>query len=297
VKNTKKNKKKRLGSYPSLNVIFSVTLALFVIGLFGMLFLHTAKLSEIIRENIEIQIYLNNNVSESQRITLQQTLASKPFTLLKENEAQIDFISKEEAAEIFMNETGEDINNVLSDNPLRDAFTLKVNEAYYDQSKLQQLKDEIETLRGVFEVVYVESLIDLINKNITKISLILLGFTSILLLVVVILINNTIKLALFSQRFLIRSMQLVGAKSSFIRKPFLYRSSLYGLIGGVLASILLFSLTQYAYKRIEDLQLLQDINKMMILFGLLLVLGIIIGFFSTLKAINKYLKMSLDDLY
>ncbi|MDH5475099.1 MAG: permease-like cell division protein FtsX [Cyclobacteriaceae bacterium] len=297
MKNTKKNKKKRLGSYPSLNVIFSVTLALFVIGLFGMLFLHTAKLSEIIRENIEIQIYLNNNVSESQRITLQQTLASKPFTLLKENEAQIDFISKEEAAEIFMNETGEDINNVLSDNPLRDAFTLKVNEAYYDQSKLQQLKDEIETLRGVFEVVYVESLIDLINKNITKISLILLGFTSILLLVVVILINNTIKLALFSQRFLIRSMQLVGAKSSFIRKPFLYRSSLYGLIGGVLASILLFSLTQYAYKRIEDLQLLQDINKMMILFGLLLVLGIIIGFFSTLKAINKYLKMSLDDLY
>lgn len=297
MKSTKKNKKKRLGNYPSANVIFSISLALFVIGLFGVLFLHTAKLTSIIRENIEIQVYLNNNISESKKITLQQTLATKPYVLLKENEAQINFISKDEAAQIFLNETGEDIKKVLADNPLRDAFTLKINEGYHEQLKLQQIKSEIEALRGVFEVVYIESLINSINKNLTKISLVLLGFAAILLFVVVILINNTIKLALFSQRFLIRSMQLVGATSGFIRKPFLYRSSLYGLIGGIIASILLFSLLQYAYTRIEDLQLLQDFNNLIIMFGVLLISGIIIGFFSTYKAINKYLKMSLDDLY
>ncbi|MDH5366974.1 MAG: permease-like cell division protein FtsX [Cyclobacteriaceae bacterium] len=297
MKNTKKYKKKRLGSYPSANVIFSISLALFVIGLFGILFLHTAKLTSIIRENIEIQVYLNNNISESQKITLQQTLATKPYVLSKENEAQINYIPKDEAAQIFLNETGEDIKKVLADNPLRDAFTLKINEGYYEQQKLQQIKSEIEELRGVFEVVYVESLINSINKNLTKISLVLLIFATILLLVVIILINNTIKLALFSQRFLIRSMQLVGATSGFIRKPFLYRSSVYGLFGGIIASALLFGLLQYAYARIEDLQLLQDFNNLIIMFGFLLIGGIIIGFFSTYRAINKYLKMSLDDLY
>ena len=297
MKNTKRNKKKRLGSYPAVNVVFSITLALFVVGLFGVLFLHTNKLTNIIRENIEVQVYLKNNLSESKRIALQQMLATKPYILTKENDAQIDFISKDEAAKIFMDETGEDIKKVLADNPLRDAFALKINKDYYEEAKLKTIKSEIEELSGVFEVVYVESLVNTINDNLTKISLVLVGFASILLFVVVILINNTIKLALFSQRFLIRSMQLVGAKSSFIRKPFLLRSSLYGLLGGTLASVLLFSLLQYAYNRIEDLQPLQDFNNQIILFSALLLLGIIIGLISTYKAINKYLKMSLDDLY
>lgn len=297
MKVVKKHTKKRLGSYPSVNVVFSITLALFVIGLFGVLFLHTNKLTTIIRENIEVQVYLNHNISESQKITIQQTLASKPYLLHKENEPQISFISKEEAAKIFMDETGEDFSKFLGDNPLRDAFTLKINETHYDQSKLAAIKNEIEELRGVFEVVYIESLINSINKNLTKISLLLIGFSAILLIVVVILINNTIKLALFSQRFLIRSMQLVGAKGNFIRKPFLYRSSLFGLLGGLFASGILFGLIQYANSKIEDLRQLQDINSMAILFGVLLLLGVIIGFFSTYRAINKYLKMSLDDLY
>ena len=297
MKNTHKHHKKRLGNYPSINVIFSITLALFVIGLFAVLFLHTNKLTTIIKENIEIQVYLNQNISERQKITLQQTLSAKPYVLKKENEPQISFVSREEAAEIFMNETGEDFGKFLGDNPLRDAFTLKISDAYYEQNQLAKIKDEIEGLQGVFEVVYLESLINSINKNLTKISVILLSFAAILLFVVVILINNTIKLALFSQRFLIRSMQLVGAKGSFIRKPFLMRSALFGFIGGIIASTLLFTLVQYGYNRIEELQQLKDTNSLFMLFGVLSILGITIGFFSTYKAINKYLEMSLDDLY
>ena len=297
MKEAKRHKKKRLGSYPSVNVIFSITLALFVIGLFGILFIHANKLTSIIRENIEVQVYLNHNVSENQRISIQQTLATKPWVRIKGEDRLISFVSKEEAAKIFIEETGEDFSEFLAENPLRDAFTIKIEDEYYEPAKLEEIKTEVEKIRGVFEVVYIESLVNSINKNLTKISLVLLGFALILLAVVVILINNTIKLALFSQRFIIRSMQLVGAKGNFIRKPFLYRSSINGLIGGLLASALLFGLMQYAYKRIEDLVMLKDINETLLIFGFLLFLGVIIGFLSTYRAINKYLKMSLDDLY
>ena len=297
MKEAKRHKKKRLGSYPSVNVIFSITLALFVIGLFGILFIHANKLTSIIRENIEVQVYLNHNVSENQRISIQQTLATKPWVRIKGEDRLISFVSKEEAAKIFIEETGEDFSEFLAENPLRDAFTIKIEDEYYEPAKLEEIKTEVEKIRGVFEVVYIESLVNSINKNLTKISLVLLGFALILLAVVVILINNTIKLALFSQRFIIRSMQLVGAKGNFIRKPFLFRSSVNGLIGGLLASALLFGLMQYAYKRIEDLVMLKDINETLLIFGFLLFLGVIIGFLSTYRAINKYLKMSLDDLY
>lgn len=293
----KHKKKKKLGSYPYFNVIFSITLALFVIGLFGILFLHTHTLTNIIRENIEIQVYLNKNTTESQHIKLQQTLATKSYVLHKDNHAAVEFISKEEAARIFVDETGENFSEFLGDNPLRDAFTLRIDPIYLEQNELKTIKKDIESMSGVFEVVYIESLINSINRNLTKISLVLLSFAGILVLVVVMLINNTIKLALFSQRFLIRSMQLVGAKPNFIRKPFLFRSSLYGLIGGTLAAGGLFGLMNYAYAEIEELHALSNLNSTLMLFGALLALGILIGFFSTYKAISKYIKMSLDDLY
>lgn len=251
-----------------------------MIGLFGILFLHTHKLTEIIRENIEIQVYLNNNIPQNRKITLQQTLASKPYVLTKENQAAINFVSKDEAARIFVDETGENFSEFLGDNPLKDAFTIKIDPVYLETNDLESIKNDIQSLSGVFEVVYVESFINSINRNLTKISLVLLGFAAILVLVVVMLINNTIKLALFSQRFLVRSMQLVGAKPNFILKPFLIRSSFYGLAGGIIASLSLFFLMNYAYGEIEELNSLSDLNSTLILFTSLLALGILIGFFS-----------------
>ncbi len=293
----KYKKKKKLGSYPYVSVVFSITLALFVVGLFGLLLLHANQLKNLIRQNIEVQVYLNKYITENQRIKINKTLASKDYVLVEDGTPQISYVSKEEAAEQFINETGEDFINFLGENPLRDAYAIKIKSDYHDQDKLVGIKEDIEAISGVFEVTYIESLIDSINKNVTKISIILASFALILLISVIMLINNTIKLALFSQRFLIRSMQLVGATASFIQRPFLYRATLHGMLAGIFASILLISLMHYANNEIENLSSLQDPEKILYLLVGLLLLGAFIGFISTFRSVRKYLKMSLDELY
>lgn len=293
----KYRKKKKLGRYPIASAVFSNTLALLLIGLFGLLVLHANKLRTIIQENIELQIYLDRDLTEANRIKINKVLASKIYTADKEGSPQISFIDKEQAAKEFFDESGEDAVAFLGENPLRDAFILKLKPAYYQSDSLQHIQQEVENLSGVFEVTYVRSLIESINENLAKVSLLLLGFSLILLVSVVILINNTIKLALFSQRFLIRSMQLVGATRGFIRRPFLYRALFHGFLAGLLASSLLFLLLNWAYMKLEDLRLLAEPDKMLILFGALLLAGATIGYLSTRRAINKYLNMSLDELY
>lgn len=295
--NPKARKRKNLGSYPFLNVVLSITLALFVIGLFGLLILHTNKLTQIIRENVEIQVYLNKNISSSEKIKIQKTLYAKDFVLVKENKPVIKFVSKEDAAKDFIEATGEDFTSFLGENPLHDAFIVNVAPEYHDPQQLNRIKEDLESISGIFEVVYIDNLIQSINQNMTKISLFLLGFASLLIVAVVLLINNTIKLALFSQRFLIRSMQLVGATKGFIQRPFIIRSLLHGIIAGIIAALGLYFLLQYSYTKVEDLQMLQETKQIYILLASLLGIGAIIGILSTFRAVNKYLNLSLDELY
>ena len=297
VKEAKFRRKKKLGSYPYVSVVFSITMALFVIGLFGLLLLHANALSQMIRENVEIQIFLNQTIAENDRLKIQKTLSSKEYIAETEGGQQISFISKEEAAEDFIKETGEDFRQFLGENPLRDAFVIRIKPEYYNTESLQKIKLDIERLGGVFEVTYVESLVESINKNMAKISIVLISFAVLLVIIVSVLINNTIRLALFSQRFLIRSMQLVGATARFIQRPFLTRSVLHGFLGGLLAAALLLIILQYANRQIEDIDQLQDTYKIGILLGGLLLLGGTLGFLSTYRAVSKYLKMSLDELY
>jgi len=174
---------------------------------------------------------------------------------------------------------------------------IKINEAYADSENLKKIQQDLQGISGVYEVQYVESLIDSITSNLRKASLILLSFAGILTLVVVILINNTIKLALFSQRFLIRSMQLVGATGAFIQQPFLKRATLQGIISGLMASGLLFLLLQYAYFEMTELYLLRNEQQMLILMVSLVMLGSVIGFLSSYRAVKRYLRLSLDELY
>lgn len=292
----KVRKKRKLGSYPFASVIFSITLALLVLGLFGWLILHSSRLSTQIQENIEIQVYLNKGISGSDINKIQRVIASKQYVLVKD-EPQISLITKEEAAAQFVAATGEDFKDFLGDNPLRDLFAIKINGSHQSLDSLQSIKSEIESIRGVFEVDYEESLIESINSNLTKIGVILMGIAVFALLVVIILINNTIKLALFSQRFLIRSMQLVGATSTFIQRPFLYRSMIYGFVAGTISCTLIYAFTVYLNGLIPGLEELQDVNGFILLFALILLMGIIVGYFSSLRAVRKYLKMSLDELY
>ena len=294
---TPHTRKKKLGSYPTLLVVFSITLALVVIGLFGLLLVHAQKLSEVVRENLEVQVYLDRDLPETELLRLQQDLGQQAFVAERNGKPQIRFVSKEEGARQLLQSTGEDFRQFLGDNPLRDAYVLKIKPEFTDTLHLRQLNRSISAQRGVFEVQYPQDLFASINNNLTRVSLVLLGFAAVLVLVVVILINNTIKLALFSQRFLIRSMQLVGATRLFIQQPFLRRATWQGLASGVLAALLLVALLQYAYLEVEPLRLLRDDLRLGLLLLGVVVLGVVIGFFSSARAVHKYLQMSLDDLY
>ena len=292
-----KARKKKLGSYPYVSVVLSITLALFVIGIFGILVIYSKELERVVQENVKFQVYLKNHLTEAQRTQVEKNLYSKNFLPKTNKDKAIQFVSKEEAAKQFIKETGEDFKNFLGENPLRDAFLVGVDPAYQDNASMLKIKTEVEAISGVFQVYYVENVIESVNKNVAKIGLVLIGIASILFITVIMLINNTLRLALFSQRFLIRSMQLVGAKKWFIQKPFLFRASLHGLIAGSIASALLITLISYANKRVEDLQVIQNNERLLLLIGALLVLGIVVAVFSTQRAVSKYLKLSLDELY
>ena len=286
-----------MGSYQYGSVVVSITLALMVIGLFGLLLLHTSKLTNIIQENVEMQVYLDKDISDNQRSRIENEIANSAYVLQKDNQPQVSYISKEDAAKQFIEDTGEDFSEFLGDNPLRDALTINIDLAYQNQQQMDSIAQSINQISGVFEVDYVESLVSSINDNLTYIGIFLLGFAIVLLIVIVILISSTIKLALFSQRFLIRSMQLVGATSGFIRRPFLSRSFLHGAVAGILASAALFGLLKLAYNYIPDLAGLDLETFILALYGVLVVLGGLIAYLSTARAMNKYLKMSLDELY
>jgi cell division transport system permease protein len=286
--------KKKLGNYPYTGVIASITLALLVSGLFGVLIIYSQELSKLVREQVRVQVYLKNGLTETQRLQIEKSIESLPFINSKEG---IQFVSKEQAAERFIEETGEDFKEFLGENPLHDAYLVSIHPDYHALDKMKEASTELEKLNGVYQVFYLESLIESINKNINRISLVLLSIIAILLVTVILLINNTIRIALFSQRFLIRSMQLVGARRWFIQRPFLSRALLYGAIAGILASTILWALLKYAHQKIEDLALLMNEQHIYILAATLLMLGMCVAFLSTFFAIRRYLKMSLDELY
>lgn len=292
----KVTRKKKLGGYPAVGVVISVTLALFVIGLFGMLIQYSQQLEIQVRENIKMQVYLRSNLSKTQRLQIENKLLTLPYTS-KSAEDKVVFISKDDAAKKFIAETGEDFTKFIGENPLRDAYLLSIDPAYHSREKMEKIKGDIQKMNGVFQVFYVEGVIDAVNDNVTKIGLFLAGLIVVLLVTVALLINNTLRIALFSQRFLIRSMQLVGATRWFIQRPFLFRAAGYGLLAGLIAGGLLWLLADYAHQQIPDLTLLHRENDFLMLIGILLFAGILLSVASTLLSIRKYLKMSLDELY
>jgi len=292
----KPKNKKKLGGYPAIGVVLSITLSLLVIGVFGILVIYSQELEQQVRQNIRVQVYLKSNLTETQRLQIENKLLSQDY-VSKENGTGVVYVSKDDAAKKFIEETGEDFIKFIGENPLRDAYLISIDRKYHSMKQIEKIKNEIQNMSGVFQVFYVEGLIESVNSNVNKIGLILLGLISVLLITVVLLINNTLRIALFSQRFLIRSMQLVGAKKWFILKPFLFRASGYGLLAGINASALLWSLSKYAQNKIEDLSILHNQNQFLTLLGILWIVGIAVAVVSTLFSIRRYLRMSLDQLY
>ncbi len=289
-------RKKILGNFPFAVVFTSMTLALFVLGVFCFILLHAKQLSQFIQENIEVHIILNNDISESQRAYIETQLHQQTFVLKKENNLFVKYVSQEEAKKDFIKTYGEDFMKVLDENPLHPSFIIKLKSEYLNKEALGQIDRKISKWEQVKEVYYLEDLADKITKNIRLITILFISFTSILLIITILLINNTIKLALYSQRFLIRSMQLVGATQFFIQKPFLARAAFQGFLSGTLASALLAGLYYYATTLFPDLQSLHT-PYLPHVFGILILFGTLLGLSSSFIAISKYLKMSLDELY
>jgi cell division transport system permease protein len=289
-------RKKNLGGYPAAGVVTSITLALFVVGLFGLLLLYSGKLEQLVRQNIRMQVYLKSNVSETQRTEIKNKLLALKY-VSKGDDEPITFVSKDQAAEKFIAETGEDFKNFLGENPLRDAYLVTIDPEYHSKEQMDAIRSEIQKMNGVYQVFYVEGLIDDVNDNVTKIAIVLIGLIIILVVAVAMLINNTLRIALFSQRFLIRSMQLVGAKKWFIQRPFLLRAAGYGILSGLIAAGIIWAITDYAQKKISDLKVLHDDKQFMMLIGGLLIVGVVIAVVSTYLSIRRYLRMSLEELY
>ena len=289
-------RKKILGNFPFVIVFTSMTLALFVLGVFSFILVHANQLSQFLQESIEVHVILNKEISESQRAYIETQLNAQPFILRKDQITMIKYVSENDARKDFIQSYGEDFMKVLDENPLHSSFILKINPDYLNKKTLSDISVKISKWEQVKEVYYLEDLADQISKNIKLLTVVFVSFSVVLLIITILLINNTIKLALYSQRFLIRSMQLVGATKFFIQKPFLARAFSQGLISGATAALLLAGVYYYILSMFPDFQALST-PYLPHVIGSLILFGGLLGLFSSLIAVNKYLKMSLDELY
>ncbi|MFM7193410.1 MAG: cell division protein FtsX [Bacteroidota bacterium] len=287
---------RKYGAYPSASVIFSTTLALLVAGLFGILMTISKELERLVQDNVRIQVYMRTGLNDSTLQAFGKKLEKEDFV----NRSSVDpisFISRDDAARKFIRETGEDFYKFMGENPLHDSYIVAVAIPWQQPGKLEALKKRLERFHSVHFVDYNPSLIDSINRNRNIAGAVLLGCAVALFAVVVLLIRNTVRLALYSQRFIIRSMQLVGATRGFISRPFLLRAAGYGLTGGIIASGLLAGLLAGAVKRFPDLQAVMNTANIAGVLGILSLLGIFVAVLSTWRALYHFLGLSLDELY
>ncbi len=285
----KYNKRRLKSSY--ITTIVSITLVLLMLGVLGLIILHAKKISDHVKENIGFSIIMKEGIKEAEIIQLQKTIDATNFVKTTE------YITKERAAKELTEDLGEDFISFLGYNPLLPSIDLRLKAQYANLDSLRTIENKLLKNKNVKEVLYQKSLVDLINKNLRKISLILLGFSILLLVIAIALINNTIRLSVYSKRFLIRSMQLVGATQRFIRKPFILKSIMQGIYSAFISIVFLAGIIYFSQKEIPELINLQDINTFLILFGTVILLGIFISSFSTFFAVKKYLKMNTDRLY
>ena len=285
----KYSKRKLVGS--SITTVVSLSLVLFMLGLLGIIILNTNKLSDNLKENIGIQIILNETAKEADIQHLTKMLDISDYV------KSTEFITKEDAAKRLQEDLGEDFIDFLGYNPLLPSINVHVKAAYANTDSLAMIEKELIGSKLVKEVVYQKSLVTMINENVKKISLVILIFSGLLMVIALALINNTIRLSIYSKRFIIKTMQLVGATQSFVRRPFVLKGIKHGVYGATIAILMLIGGLYFAQKQLPELAELQDEKMLLTLFGLVIILGIIISWISTSLAVRKYLRLKADDLY
>lgn len=274
-----------------ISTIISISLVLFMLGLLGLIVLNAKQISNHVKQNIGFSLYLNDDLNQNDIDRLIQTLEAKEYT------NRLEYIDKEKAAALLKEDLGEDFLEFLGYNPLSGSIDLFLNPEFAEQESVAKISKELSKHKLIREVSYQQDLIAEVNENIRKIGMILIGFSVLLLIVVIALINNTIRLAIYSKRFLIKTMQLVGATGGFIRRPFVGRGVLNGFLSGLIAILLLIGVLYWVSINIPELMELQNINVYLILFSSVIVMGILISWISTSLAVRKFLRMQSGDLY
>jgi cell division transport system permease protein len=271
--------------------ILGVTLVLFLLGIIGWLVINANKLGDYFKENVEVRAYLRGDLNPKDSVALMKYISTKPYV------KSIEYITKEAGKKIYMTEENEEWNKVLDANPLPNAIYFKVKRQYVTSDSLRNIKNDLEQQTYISDVAYPDALVGKMNKNIRNVSIGFLLIAIIISLVVIFLIDNTIRLAMFSNRFLIKTMQMVGATRWFIAKPLNIKAIINGAISGVIASAALYFIIIILEKYVDWLRTIHDTGLLFLLFFILIILGIGITLFSTNRSVLKYLKMKLDDLY
>jgi cell division transport system permease protein len=271
--------------------ILGVTLVLFLLGIIGWLVINANKLGNTFKDNIEVDAYLRGDLNTADSTALMSYISSKPYI------REIEFVTKEAAKKRYLGDGNENWDKVLDANPLPNSIKFKVKREYMNSDSLTAIQADLKQQTYVSDVEYPKALVDKLTKNIQKISFILLAVAILLSLVVIILIDNTIRLAMFSNRFLIKTMQMVGATRWFIAKPMNIRAVAYGALSGIIAIAAVILVKIGAERILPEMKAIQDNFSLVLLFGGMIVLGICITLFSTHRSVIKYLRMKLDDLY
>jgi len=282
-------RRRLISSY--FSVVLSIALVLFLLGVLGLLVLNTKKLADHFKEQITVSIFLKENAKPVEIEQLQKSLALAEYT------KSANYVSKEDAAEQYSEDIGENFVEFLGYNPLKNSIDVNLKADFVSPDQISSIADDIASKTYVDEVSYDQPLISLLNDNVQRISLWILVASGVFTFISVLLINSSIRLSIYSKRFIIKTMQMVGATKKFIRKPFIWTNIQLGILGGLIALIALGVVLYYVNMNFPELQIFQDVIQLSILFVSVFALGLLISWLSTHIATQRFLNLRTDDLY
>ena len=274
-----------------MSIVISMSLVLFLLGILGFLLLNANRLSNHVKQNIGFSVMIKEGVKDVDIMQLQKLIDSKAYSL------ETDWVSKEDAATELQEQLGEDFISFLGYNPLLESIDIKLKATYANPDSLLVLQEELTKNDLIHEVFYQKDLVEKISENMRKMSIFLLSFCFLLFIISFTLINNTIRLSVYSKRFLIRTMKLVGATNKFIKGPFLSDSIYNGMYSSLVAICMLLTLFQLLHSDMPDFLNIQDLKSMGIIFASIFVAGILFTWLSTFFALRKYLRIKESEIY
>jgi len=282
-------KRKLISSY--FSVVLSIALVLFLLGVLGLLVMNAKKMADHFKEQISVSVFFKDSAKEIEINQLQKSLIAAEYT------KSAVYVSKEEAAKKHSEEIGEDFEEFLGYNPLKNSIDINLNSEFVSPEEIEKIVAELSTKDYIDEITYDKPLVGLLNDNVRKISLWVFVASAIFTFIAVLLINSSIRLSIYSKRFIIKTMQMVGATKTFIRRPFIWTNVKLGMIGAAVAIFALIIAMIYAENTFPEMAILDDYVILGILFIGVFLLGILIAFLSTYFAAQRFLNLRTDDLY